>query len=124
MFYLLLNKFPIIQPIGSFLLQNLMIEHQAVVNTILDLNERFALQPTDKVLSLSNLNFDLSVYDIFGLLLAGGGVVCPDPDRAKDPVHWAQLIAEHRVTVWNTVPMFMLLFVEYLETVNQEVIES
>ena len=103
--------------------KGVMIEQKAVVNTILDLNDRFCISPEDRVLSLSNLNFDLSVYDIFGFLIAGGAIVFPDPDKIKDPSHWIDLILTHQITVWNTVPMFMQIFVEYLESANQEIRE-
>src|SRR4029450_1191948 len=59
--------------------------------------------------------FDLSVYDLFGLLAAGGAVVLPEPGREKDPEHWLELIAAQQVTVWNTVPALMQMLVEYAE---------
>ena len=37
----------------------------------IDLNERFDVGASDRVLALSSLSFDLSVYDIFGMLAAG-----------------------------------------------------
>ena len=95
--------------------KGVMIDHRGAVNTILDINRRFAVSEQDRVLALSALNFDLSVYDIFGLLAVGGAVVLPDADRPKDPAHWAAQMAEHRVTLWNTVPALMQLMVEYLQ---------
>jgi pyochelin synthetase len=55
--------------------KGVMIDHRGAVNTILDINRRFQVGPTDRVLALSSLNFDLSVYDIFGTLAAGGTIV-------------------------------------------------
>ena len=46
----------------------------SALNTVIDINRRFAVGPDDRVLALSALNFDLSVYDIFGLLAAGAAV--------------------------------------------------
>ena len=48
-----------------------MIDHRGAMNTVLDVNRRFAVGPKDRVLALSRLNFDLSVYDVFRI--AGGG---------------------------------------------------
>ena len=87
--------------------KGVMLEHEAVTNTILDINERYQVNSSDRVLALSSLTFDLSVYDIFGMLAAGGAIVFPDPDLVKDPNHWLELLVEHKITVWNTVPMFM-----------------
>jgi acyl-coenzyme A synthetase/AMP-(fatty) acid ligase/acyl carrier protein len=64
------------------------------------------------VLALSRLNFDLSVYDIFGVLAAGGTIVMPAATHAMDPAHWVQRIASENVTVWNTVPALMDLLAE------------
>jgi non-ribosomal peptide synthetase component F len=44
--------------------KGVMIDHRGAVNTILDLNRRFSLTQKDRVLALSSLSFDLSVYDI------------------------------------------------------------
>ncbi|HXC24119.1 MAG TPA: AMP-binding protein, partial [Solirubrobacteraceae bacterium] len=52
--------------------------HRATWNTIRDVNDRFGVGAEDRVLALSSLSFDLSVYDLFGVLAAGGCVVLPD----------------------------------------------
>ncbi len=67
--------------------------------------------PGDRVLPLSSLCFDLSVYDLFGLLAAGATIVIPDPERHFEPGHWAELIERHKITLWNSVPAFMEMFV-------------
>jgi hypothetical protein len=57
--------------------KGVIIDHRGAVNTVLDINQRFGVGPGDRVLALSRLNFDLSVYDIFGVLAAGGTIVMP-----------------------------------------------
>lgn len=94
--------------------KGVMIDHQGALNTICDLNKRFSIRPEDKVLGLSLLSFDLSVYDIFGILGAGGTIVLPDANALRDPSHWANLIVKEKVTIWNTVPALMEMLVEYL----------
>ncbi|EYF05057.1 amino acid adenylation domain-containing protein [Chondromyces apiculatus] len=94
--------------------KGVMIDHRGAVNTVLDVNERFGVGPSDRVLALSSLSFDLSVYDVFGLLAAGGAVVLPDRAAARSPAHWADLVVRQRVTLWNTVPALMQLFVEHV----------
>lgn len=46
----------------------------------------------DSVLGLSKLNFDLSVYDIFGLLQVGGKIVYPIQENYMNPDHWIKMI--------------------------------
>jgi len=92
------------------------ISHRGAVNTILDINERFSVSAEDRVLALSSVSFDLSVYDIFGLLAIGGAVVIPDHEKAREPAHWAELVCDQRVTLWDTVPALMQIYTDYLET--------
>ena len=93
--------------------KGVMIDHRSALNTVLDVNRRFAVGPEDRVLALSSLGFDLSVYDLSGLLAAGGSLVVPDPGTARDPSHWADLAARTGVTLWNSVPALMEMLVEY-----------
>ncbi|CAF3869628.1 unnamed protein product [Adineta steineri] len=98
--------------------KGVMISHQAVVNTILDMNSRLKITSNDRIFALSHLNFDLSVYDIFGILIDGGTIVIPDHEDYKNPEHWYDMMVEHRVTIWNSVPMLMQMFVEHLKHTN------
>ncbi len=92
--------------------KGVMIDHRGALNTVLDINQRFAVGPEDRILAVSRLSFDLSVYDIFGLLAAGGAIVMPAPDLAYDANHWAELILKERVTIWDTVPALLQLLVD------------
>jgi len=87
--------------------KGVMIDHRGAVNTVLDLNRRFRVGSHDRVLSLSALTFDLSVYDIFGLLAAGGAIVLPHAESTRDSGAWSDLVGRNGVTIWNTVPALM-----------------
>ncbi|MBF0622398.1 MAG: amino acid adenylation domain-containing protein [Magnetococcales bacterium] len=100
--------------------KGVMIDHRGAVNTILDINARYGITHQDRAIALSNLNFDLSVYDIFGMLAAGGALVMPEEAGLRDPSHWQALMVEHGVTVWNTVPALHQMLVDYLHTRNQQ----
>ena len=96
--------------------KGVMIDHRGAANTILDINERIQLQPTDRVFALSSLSFDLSVYDLFGTLAAGAAIVIGDDStKVEDPQYWLKQVARHQVTVWNSVPALMQLFVDTLQ---------
>jgi pyochelin synthetase len=96
--------------------KGVMISHHAALNTIEEINGRFGIGAGDRVLGLANLGFDLSVYDIFGLLAAGGSLVLPDARRRADPAHWAELIDTHQVTIWNSVPAQLEMLMAYLRS--------
>ncbi|CAN5314174.1 hypothetical protein BH11PSE11_BH11PSE11_34670 [soil metagenome] len=93
--------------------KGVMIEHAAALTTVREINRRWKVGAEDRVLGLSSLSFDLSVYDIFGPLSVGGALVLPEPEAARDPSRWSTLLCEHKVTVWNTVPALMAMQVEY-----------
>jgi len=95
--------------------KGVMIEHRSARNTVLDVNQRLGLGPTDRVLGLSSLGFDLSVYDVFGTLSAGGALVLPEAGRERDPAHWWECLEHGGVTVWNSVPALMEMLVEWVE---------
>ena len=79
-------------------------DHRGAVNTVLDINKRFGVGANDAVLGLSSLSFDLSVYDLFGVLAAGGTIVLPAPSEMDSAAHWWRYVRDCNVTVWNTVP--------------------
>ncbi|MEM7675557.1 MAG: amino acid adenylation domain-containing protein, partial [Myxococcota bacterium] len=91
------------------------IEHRAARTTLDDLDVRFPLSSKDCLLGLAAFSFDLSVYDIFSVLGSGGRLVLPDVSGQRDPGHWLDLMAKHRVTAWNTAPALLEMLVEYGE---------
>lgn len=95
--------------------KGVLIDHRAAVNTVFHVNRLFSIDSRDSVLAVSSLSFDLSVYDIFGLLAAGGRIVMPDAARSTDPEHWLELITQHGVTVWNSAPPLMTMLMSYMQ---------
>ncbi|MBX6381794.1 MAG: amino acid adenylation domain-containing protein [Microbispora sp.] len=83
------------------------LSHRAAVNTVEDINERFGVGADDRVLAVSALDFDLSVWDIFGLLAVGGAAVLVRESGRRDANEWLRLCRRHGVTVWNTVPALL-----------------
>ncbi|WP_316168801.1 MULTISPECIES: non-ribosomal peptide synthetase [unclassified Bradyrhizobium] len=92
--------------------KGVVIAHEAVVNTVLDVNERCRLGASDRVYALSSLSFDLSVYDIFGPLSAGAAIVVPGRAETADQGKWTSAVRRWNVTVWNSVPALFDLLVE------------
>ena len=100
------------------------ITHRAALNTIADINRRFAVGAEDRTLCLSSLAFDLSVYDIFGLLGAGGALVIPPPGANRDPRGLLALCRDRDVTIWNSVPALFQLAVEHETTAGGRLPDS
>ena len=65
--------------------KGVVLRHRAVVNTIDWVNQTFAVGPGDRVLWVTSLCFDLSIYDLFGVLAAGGAVRVATGSELRDP---------------------------------------
>jgi amino acid adenylation domain-containing protein len=98
------------------------ITHRAALNTVTAVNERFGIGVDDRVLAVSALDFDLSVYDIFGLLSAGGSVVLVEERDRKEARAWALAARRWGVTVWNSVPALLEMYLYAAEGVDEPVL--
>ncbi|WP_338146647.1 amino acid adenylation domain-containing protein [Streptomyces boncukensis] len=95
--------------------KGVMIEHRGVVNALRETVEAFGIGPADRALALTALHHDMSVFDLFGVLGAGGALVVPRAAERREAAHWARLMTEHGVTVWNSVPAMMEMLVQQPE---------
>ncbi|MCR5529289.1 MAG: amino acid adenylation domain-containing protein [Saccharofermentans sp.] len=96
------------------------ITHKGAMNTIQAVNEYIGLDRDDTLIGLSSVSFDLSVYDIFGAISKGASLVVPTEAERIDPSSWLEICIRDNVTVWNTVPALMDIFLEYLKTARYE----
>jgi amino acid adenylation domain-containing protein len=90
--------------------KGVVISHRAVSNTIIDINRKFNVNEKDRIIALSSMCFDLSVYDIFGALSSGAAMVMVE-DR-RDIFEIMNTIQDHQITIWNSVPAIMDMVVE------------
>ncbi len=104
--------------------KGVMIEHHSAVNLILWVNKEFRVAETDRLLFITSMCFDLSVYDIFGLLAAGGQVVIARREQVQNPTELKQLLIDHRITFWDSVPSTMNFLVNSLEESGSEYIQE
>lgn len=80
------------------------VRHRPVVNVIHWVNRLGAVGPGDRLLFVTSLCFDLSVYDIFGTLAAGATIEVADDDDRMEPERLMALIRERKVTIWDSAP--------------------
>jgi len=83
------------------------VRHRGAMNTIDAVNEWFEVGGTDRVLALSALEFDASVYDIFGMFSVGGSLVAVDSEQRAAATTWVELLRHHRVSILNCVPSML-----------------
>jgi len=80
------------------------LRHGAVVNVLQWVNRTFDVGERDRVLFITSLCFDLSVYDIFGLLAAGGVVRIAGKGTVRDPAGLLDLLRHEPITIWDSAP--------------------
>lgn len=95
--------------------KGVMIEHHSVINLISWVNNCFKVNETDTLLFVTSICFDLSVYDIFGILSAGGKVVIAGKEQAQNPSELKRLLLEEKITFWDSVPTTLNYLINRLE---------
>ena len=95
--------------------KGVMVRHRPVLNVIQWLNDGFAIGPADRILFLAALGFDLSVYDIFGILAAGGSIRIADEQETGEPSRLVAILCREPITIWDTAPAALQQLVPFLE---------
>ncbi|MFC4147348.1 non-ribosomal peptide synthetase [Micromonospora mangrovi] len=80
------------------------LTHAPVVNLIRWVNTTHGVGPDDQVLFVTSPGFDLSVYDVFGLLAAGGSVRVAASDELRDPHRLLTVLDSEPITFWDSAP--------------------
>lgn len=84
-----------------------VLSNRATANVIGSTLAEWAVTDSDVFISVTPLHHDMSVFDVFGALVAGATLVLPEPGEEKDAVRWNELVAEHGVTLWCSVPAIL-----------------
>ncbi len=102
--------------------KGVVVSHQAALNTIFDVNFRNNITSSDVLFAVSQLNFDLSVYDIFGALAAGAALSIPPASVQPEPAEWVRHIRSSGATVWNSVPALAQLLIDAARNTGESLI--
>lgn len=89
-----------------------VVEHAAIVNRLLWMQDRYGLGADDRVLQKTPFGFDVSVWEFFWPLLAGAVLVVAEPGGHKDPAYLARTIEREAITTVHFVPSMLAAFVE------------
>ncbi|MEM7350411.1 MAG: amino acid adenylation domain-containing protein, partial [Acidobacteriota bacterium] len=84
--------------------KGVMVRHRPASRLIRWVNDTFSVGSDDRILFLTSLGFDLSVYDVFGLLAAGGTVRIVSDQDLRDPSRQLATLGRERVTFWDSAP--------------------
>ncbi|WP_394838603.1 amino acid adenylation domain-containing protein [Pendulispora rubella] len=100
--------------------KGVVLQHRPVVNTIDWVNRRYGIGAHDRVLFLTSLCFDLSVYDVFGLLAAGGSIRIASARDVADPMRLLDWLCSGEITFWDSAPAALRQLVPFLEDGNSD----
>ncbi len=98
--------------------KGVMVRHRPVVNLLRWAHRTFAFSPEDRVLFVTSLSFDLSVFDVFGLLGAGGSIRIATEEEIRDPERLLLALAEEPITFWDSAPAALEQTVPFLAGVR------
>ncbi|MFK7964980.1 MAG: amino acid adenylation domain-containing protein, partial [Burkholderiaceae bacterium] len=90
--------------------KGVMIEHRAICNRLLWMQDAFVLSGDDVVIQKTPTTFDVSVWELFWPLQVGAVLVIARADGHKDAAYLRSLIIEQQVTVAHFVPSMLGLF--------------
>ncbi|MCU0286403.1 MAG: amino acid adenylation domain-containing protein, partial [Acidobacteria bacterium] len=93
--------------------------HRPVVNVIEWVNKTFAVGQNDKLLFVTSLGFDLSVYDIFGILASGGTIRTAGSADMKEPLKLLAIILREGITFWDSAPAALQQLVPFFNELNE-----
>ncbi|CDG20246.1 putative non-ribosomal peptide synthetase [Xenorhabdus poinarii G6] len=94
--------------------KGVMIDHDAVVNRIEWMQERYPLDNTDVILQKTPISFDVSVWELFWWSISGAAVHVLPPGAHKDPLEIINAICVHHVTTLHFVPSMLQPFLDIL----------
>ncbi|WP_405446108.1 non-ribosomal peptide synthetase [Streptomyces erythrochromogenes] len=89
--------------------KGVMIEHRSVTHFSRTIAKSYEIKAEDRVLQFAPLTFDVSVFEIFTTLLAGGSLVIATDDERRDPALLQARMREDAVTVAELPPALLPL---------------
>jgi amino acid adenylation domain-containing protein len=93
--------------------KGVVVRHAPAVNLIEWVNDSFAIGPRDRVLFVTSLCFDLSVYDVFGLLAAGGSIRIASLPELGEPRRLVEILETEPITFWDSAPAMLQQLAPY-----------
>jgi amino acid adenylation domain-containing protein len=95
--------------------KGVLVQHRSVVNLIDWVNRTYQVGPADRVLCVASFCFDLSVYDMFGVLAAGGCVRVATEEELAEPDILIDILEEEPITIWDSAPAALSIVTPFLD---------
>lgn len=95
--------------------KGVVVRHRPVINLIEWVNRTFDVGRSDRLLFVTSLCFDLSVYDIFGTLASGGSIRIASEEELSDRQRLLEIIRREPITFWDSAPAALQQLATLLE---------
>jgi amino acid adenylation domain-containing protein len=93
--------------------KGVMVQHRPIINLIEWVNRTFKVGTGDRLLFVTSLTFDLSVYDIFGTLAAGATIHVASRADLREPQRLARMLRQQPITFWDSAPVALQQLTPY-----------
>jgi amino acid adenylation domain-containing protein len=91
--------------------KGVMLSHLNALTFVTMANAFFSISSNDRLINHAPLHFDLSVFDLFCAIKAGGCAVLLTEKEVAFPVAVVKAIQRREVTIWNSVPSALIRLV-------------
>lgn len=95
--------------------KGVVVSHQPAINLFEWVYRICGFGPDDCVLFVTSLGFDLSVFDVFGVLGCGGKIHIASDSQRRDVAFLARTLCEQEITFWDSAPAALQLLVPHLK---------
>lgn len=87
--------------------KGVMVTHKNAVNYINWSIKDSCLTDNDRMMLVTSISFDISVFEMFGALTSGASLVIVPESSLRDPELLLDCIEHNRVSLWHSVPVLM-----------------
>lgn len=98
--------------------KGIAIPHEAIVNHMRWMIDRFDWRVDDRVLQRTPLSFDASIWEVWGPLLAGATLVLAPADGPFDPGRLLAQVQHDRITMLQVVPSLLRALIDRPEATH------
>ena len=92
--------------------KGVQITHRAICNHLQWRQRAYPLSGSDRFLHKASVSFDISVWEIFGPLLAGSTLLLAKPGGQQESAYLTRLMADEKVTVAHFGPAMLQVWLQ------------
>ncbi|CCN36972.1 putative Non-ribosomal peptide synthetase module [Vibrio nigripulchritudo SO65] len=92
-----------------------VVNSRATSNVVGETCKAWEITSDDVLMCVTPFHHDLSVFDIYASFATGATIVLPAMGEEKDAIRWNQLVEQHGITIWQSVPALMEMLLSCMQ---------